>query len=227
MIKTILTKTNNCLGFIQKNGIKDFLNELSYRISNQYYENKYGVNTSGMIKMADLGYNDPDFIDYGPIGYKDILAIIKLIPLDLNNAVFVDYGSGMGRAIVAAATFPFKRVIGIEISDKLIEISSKNIRVMKHKRAKIVECLNLDATKYRLDEDINLIYFFNPFKGAVLEKVINNIFISYNISPRIIYIIYFNSIHFENAIMNFQWISKIYETWFYPNYSCRVYRTEG
>ena len=42
--------------------------------------------------------------------------------------VFLDIGCGMGRAVYqAAANYPFKRVIGVELSHELTQAARRNI----------------------------------------------------------------------------------------------------
>jgi hypothetical protein len=76
-------------------------------------------------------------------------------------------------------------------------------------------------------KDVNIIYFYNPFKGQVLKNVINNIYNSYKQYPRIIYIIFFNNNHFENVIANQDWVMQIYQKTFYSMYSCGIYVTKA
>ncbi len=42
---------------------------------------------------------------------------------------FLDYGSGKGRALLAAARFPFGRVIGVELNEGECEIARSNARI--------------------------------------------------------------------------------------------------
>lgn len=49
--------------------------------------------------------------------------------LDIRGAaeVFLDYGSGKGRALIMAAQYPFRRILGVEFSPQLSLIASQNI----------------------------------------------------------------------------------------------------
>jgi hypothetical protein len=74
-----------------------------------------------------------------------------------------------------------------------------------------------------------LIHFFNPFHGKTLEKVVKNIVASHAASPRTMYIIYFNKIHFERIINaeGYRVVKLIHGEHFYPNYSCGIYELAG
>lgn len=86
---------------------------------------------------------------YGEIsadGFAQVLAIAAPQP----GEVFVDLGSGTGKAVlVAAALYPFSKVIGIEFVAPLHEAS---VRLMAHFREKIAQELELYAGTRRPPE---------------------------------------------------------------------------
>ena len=90
--------------------------------------------------------------------------------------VFLDYGAGMGRVMVLAATYPFRRVLGVEVSAELSEIARANLEKCRSRlRCKDVEIITADATLYSPPSDVSVIYFYNPFAGEVLEAVFKNV----------------------------------------------------
>lgn len=216
----------NSLTFFRRSGVKRFVQECRYRSADTWNEWRLNVDTGGMIKLPEIGIHNEEFIEYAPIGYSAIYAAIKRIPLPASGTSFVDYGSGKGRAVVAAATFPFRKVIGIEISAELNNVAKGNIKRIRHRKADSIELIQSDAADYTLPHDVNLIYMANPFRGATLGKVIRNILASYNAQPRTIYIIYFNKIYFEKLIEgpDFDLITRVHLTHCYPNYSCGIYK---
>lgn len=218
--------TKNVILYIQKYGIDGFVRELLYRATTFYYEWRLGVNTCGYIETEKLGFANAEFHAYATVGHKAIFAMLEKIPLNKSESTFIDYGSGKGRAVVVAATFPFKRVIGIELSAALTEAAKNNVKKMRHKHAASIDLYQTDATQYVMPKDANIIYFFNPFKGQVLKDVVANIYASYQKYPRKIYILYFNNSFFEQTIAGQTWITRIYETSFYPIYSCGLYVTK-
>jgi SAM-dependent methyltransferase len=217
--------TKNAIHYIQENGVSGFMHELMYRATTIYYERHLGVDTRGYINPEDLGFANTEFHAYATIGHKAIFSMLERIPLKKSESTFIDYGCGKGRAVVVAATFPFRRVIGIELSAPLLEAARNNVKKMRHKLAECIELYQLDATQYVLPKDVNIIYFFNPFKGQILQDVVNNIHDSYKKYPRKIYILYVNNSFFEKIIADQNWITRIYETSFYPIHSCGLYVT--
>ena len=63
--------------------------------------------------------------------------------------------------------------------------------------AESIELVPADARRYVVPSDVNVIHFFNPFEGPVLEEVVANIRESHGRCPRAIYILYVNNDHFE------------------------------
>jgi SAM-dependent methyltransferase len=150
--------------------------------------------------------------------------MLKKLPVDKKKSTLLDYGCGKGRAIITAAAFPFNKVIGVEIS-YLIDVAKKNIDKEKHRKTNNIELIHCDAMDYIIPADVNIFYFYNPFRGAILEKVTRNIYSSFKDTPRKIFIIFFNNDHFDKVIAHQDWLTKIDQLEFYFNYSCGLYET--
>ena len=45
--------------------------------------------------------------------------------------VFLDLGAGKGRMLLAASRYPFRRVIGVELSDRLAAIARSNVAAFR------------------------------------------------------------------------------------------------
>ncbi|WP_444993996.1 RsmD family RNA methyltransferase [Aliikangiella sp. IMCC44359] len=218
-----MNKIKRAINFLKRHGIVNLSKELSYRLYDKYYENKLAIETQRLVKKSNLDITNEDAVEYSPIGYKAVLSIFKKLPQPIEQNVILDYGSGKGRVISLAAACGFKKVIGIELSKRLSEIAANNILNMNNRKTQDVSILNIDATTYTIPSDVNVIYFFNPFRGETLSKVVSNIKQSYENKPREIYIIFFNNEHFESLI-DMSDMNKIYEKNFSQDYNCGLYR---
>jgi len=223
--KNVMSVLINYLAFVRRHGVKCTAEEMAYRLINRWHDWRLGIRTIGRIQLSDIGINHQDSRDSMPIGYHAFLSILKRVPVDTTRTTFVDFGVGKGRAVCAAATFAFKRIIGVELSDVLVELARTNLNGMKQRKTKDVDIRQGDATQFEIPHDANLIYFFNPFAGETLSTVVANLRRSYQTSPRKIYIVYFNDDHFAKIVAGDTWLKKIYETGFYPGISCGVYET--
>lgn len=217
----IYKKVTNGFNFIRKYGVLAFIKESYHRQApiNYFYEKYYNVDTSGYVFLKDLGISEFENSNYRPIPYRHILKVLNALPLDKEQCTFLDYGCGKGRALICAAAYPFKKVIGVELSRDLLNTAQKNIDNMKHVQTKKTELIQCDAQQYAISDDTNVIYFFNPFVGTVLENVVKNIYSSFQKAPRKILIIYFKNSEFDEIIMNQDWLKKIVQ----KNFSESIY----
>ena len=156
-----------------------------YRVSEQFYEWRYGISTSTVVALREFGVTDSSFHGYGAISYRRFFQLMKRIRIRPGEDVFLDFGSGMGRAVILAACFPLRKVIGVELIPELHGIAQENVRCAKpHLRCEEVELHNVDARNFIIAPDITIIYFWNPFSGEILSTVLDNIQASIKRSPR-------------------------------------------
>jgi SAM-dependent methyltransferase len=105
--------------------------------------------------------------------------------------VFVDLGCGKGRVVHQAARRPFKKVIGVEISEPLAEAARAALaaRSRQHK-CRDVEIVVADARDYQVPDDLTIAYLFHPFHGETLDTVLGNLVASLDRNPRRLHLIY-------------------------------------
>ena len=189
-----------------------FARESYHRICTRYFEWKFGVGTLGLIEPNDLGVENTDAMGYSALEYTHILWALQTIPFPPADVIFVDYGAGKGRVLAAAATYPFQKVIGVEISEALAGIARRNIGSMKQRRAAQVEVYCLDAASFPVPDDGNVFFFFNPFTGPTLSEVIHRIHRSWCSHPRDLLVIFFNHGEFDLCAQSHNWLRKVHET---------------
>jgi len=226
MINALIQKFVKLPSHIIKYGPKTVFKRFIFHLCNFCYEVHFGVNTTGNLNAAELGYiNVKDLQTYEPAGYGIIIKLINIIKVNYSECAFLDYGCGKGRAIIAAAQYPFNKIIGIDLSDDLIGIAKHNVDIMRHKVSSDIDIININAMVYQIPDSVNIIYFFNPFVGEVLDNVINNIYKSYTNAPRKLYVIFVNNVHFERKIVDSKWIKKICHGTYY-NDPWGIYSTQ-
>ncbi|HSR08148.1 MAG TPA: hypothetical protein VLM42_13430, partial [Bryobacteraceae bacterium] len=69
------------------------------------------MSTRGLIQAPELGVANADAVGYSALEYEYLLWALPAIPFPAEEVVFVDYGAGKGRALAAAAAYPFRKVI--------------------------------------------------------------------------------------------------------------------
>jgi SAM-dependent methyltransferase len=120
--------------------------------------------------------------------------VMRKISIDFEKSVFIDLGAGKGFALCLAAEFPFKRVIGVEYSNKLAAVAAENLRSFNTDLQKCpnVTCVLGDATEFVFPEEPTVLYLYNPFQGEVMDKVIANLKRSLKDHPREVWVFYAN-----------------------------------
>jgi hypothetical protein len=161
------------------------------------FDSRFGVQTSGHIGQYDLGINVPNVLysgEYRPTPVQDFLCIIEGLRIDHSKWVFVDLGAGMGRAVLLACQFPFYKVTGVELSSDLARIACENIARYRNsgQKCSTVGVVCEDAADFRLPSEKTIIFLNNPFRGPVMERVLDNIERSLQAWPRDVYVVYWN-----------------------------------
>ena len=154
------------------------------------HERRYGVETSDYVYYEELGLPTQDRLWHIPSDWGGLRrALARLDPT--GDDVFVDVGSGLGRAVVVAAQFPFRRVLGVELSQELNERARANVgRAQRTFRCRDVELIAADATEWSLPPDVTVVYFFSPFTEEVFDRVVANLLDSVDEHPRPLRLLY-------------------------------------
>jgi len=170
--------------FFQEEFYVPFLHWLDW-----FEDRKRGVNTQQNFELADLGISSHLGNKYQPVGYRRLKKILKLATSINPKSTFVDVGCGLGRPILVALELGFQRVIGVDISNELIEICKKNFGVNSNK----IKLFCCDIDDYVFPEGDLTIFLFNPFGKDRLAKLL----LKLNITGNTGLIIYFNPKHHE------------------------------
>ena len=120
------------------------------------FDGQFGVDTDGRIPVGRLDIPDDRLehvVLYQAIPSDLFLDILGQLQVEHERFVFVDLGCGKGRALLLASRFPFKEIIGVELSATLCEIARRNIANWDKdplQRCKRLRTVCLDAADYRL-----------------------------------------------------------------------------
>ncbi len=165
------------------------------RIGRAIFVRGADLRTEGVVMLDELGLEDPERYPYKATGWSILPRILPARSVS-DRDVFIDYGSGMGRIVYeAAARYPFKRVIGLELSPELNEIAQANLdRNAERLRCPSVELVTADVLDFEPPPDITVAFFYNPFKGKVFETAVERLL---DAARQPVRIIYFNPVEHE------------------------------
>ena len=161
--------------------VEESLTDLYYR--------RHGLQTSGID--LDLNGAGTELMGYVPIRWRALREVFRSWPVTSDD-VLLDYGSGKGRSVIwAAANHRFRRIIGVELDAQLDASARANLaRWNGRLRCEDVEFIRADATEFEVPDDVTVVYFGNPFVGAIFEKVVGKIQESLARNPRKLVILY-------------------------------------
>jgi len=128
---------------------------------------------------------------------------VEMLGADLRGFTFVDIGSGKGRAMLMAAEYPFRRVIGVELLPQLHEIAEANIRRLDPARRRSGELVSLrmDAADFEFPPEPLVVFLFNPLPEPALQRVLSRLMTSLEQRPHTVYVIYHNPV-LEHVLSN-------------------------
>lgn len=151
--------------------------------SGRGFDRKHGVTTHAVLFLTDL---DPETLGdahahathYEAIPQAAFAALLSCVPQEaIPNATFVDVGAGMGRAVLMATEYPFKTVVGIELSPGLHQIALENIERAHdlQTRCRDVRLVRADARRARFPGGDLVVFLYNPFDGDALDDVLDRL----------------------------------------------------
>lgn len=160
------------------------------RLGDWLFDAYHGLDTDARPEdgVAD---HTRDSVEYKPTQLQVLRRVFRMIEVGPDD-VFLDLGAGKGRVVVQAAHLPFRRVIGVEISETLSAQARRNVDRRRRRLAcPSVEIVTADASAYSIPDDVTVVYMFNPFRGETFETAAQNILRSYERRPRRIVLVYF------------------------------------
>ena len=156
------------------------------------FDRRFGTETSGFVAVSDLDFESPsarEAIWYEPVPAGVLRSILRTIDVPC-WPTFIDYGSGKGRALLVAAEFPYQRIIGVELSKQLSSAATRNIEVYRNpgQQCRTITSLHLDAGAFVPPPGPTLHFFYSPFKGEVMRRVLRRLrtAVDADPSPRLI-----------------------------------------
>lgn len=193
------------------------------RYGDLQFDFEHGVDTTWSnitwrTRLRELFSGEP----YQPIEPEQFHEMLGSLNIDYSEFSFVDLGSGKGRALLLASSYPFRRIIGVEVLPELHAIAQRNLSRFHdaHQRCTRLESWCGDARDFVLPEDPIVLYLFNPFFEPVLERVLKNVEDSVRRNPRKFVLIYANPLS-EHVMARFKMLRKVRGTHQYSFFDVR------
>jgi hypothetical protein len=162
------------------------------------YDWDFRVNTTGAtVVWRDrlLGMFNSPYQPTEPALFHEMLASLRSIAtIDLREFIFIDIGSGKGRALLMAADYPFRRIVGVELLPELHRVSKENIGKYRgdSQQCFAIDCLLADASEFTFPPEPIVLYLFNPLPESGLVRMISSLEHSVREHPRPVFVLYHN-----------------------------------
>ena len=159
-------------------------------LSRTLIERRQGIETADEVSLDELGLDAPERVRYEPSGWRDLGRVLREGEIT-DQDVFLDLGSGKGRVVLQAARYPFRRVVGVELSDELNAIARANIEAVRGSmRCGSVELDTADVAEYDVPDDVTVAYLYNAFTGELFDIAVRALLASLDRRPRPLRLIY-------------------------------------
>ena len=94
--------------------------------------------------------------------------MLSALPAAADGFTFIDLGSGKGRTLLMASSYPFRRIIGVELLEELNAIALENIA---RYRSPEQQCFNIeaktgDASRFEFPAEPAVLYLVQSFSPA-------------------------------------------------------------
>ncbi len=178
------------------------------------FDLRHGTDTSGPISGAY--FSAISLSSIYTTGYEGatpsaLTQALAALPIRFEDFAFVDIGCGKGRALLIAAQFPFRQLLGVELSTEFCEIAKANATTAPG-GAERISILNQDAADLVYPDDPMVIFLFNPFLAPGLRRVLKNLERQLRVSPRPVYLLYEMNPRYTKVLDAFPFLKELSDT---------------
>lgn len=171
----------------------EIANRVAGTFENLLFDFRNGTDTRNIeaLNARDVASSNlHDAVSYVPTrgtDFRTVLSSLRFPP----DSVFLDVGSGKGKVLMLASAYNFRKVIGVEFSERLCDISTRNIEIFckAHPGAVKPIIVHSDIVDYDLRNE-NIFFLYNPFHTRVMAAFLGKVDHSLIANPREAWIIY-------------------------------------
>lgn len=167
------------------------------------FDRRYGTETIVRVPVAAMSDVSPQITCHAvhyeasaiPKFRRSFRTATQHLGCPMERCTFMDIGSGKGLVALLASQFPFRQVIGIEMSADLHRIAQANLKAFqaRERSTSPVALVHGDALQAALPTGPLLIYMYNPFDDVLLERFVNRLLNRPDREP--VTVAYVNAVH--------------------------------
>jgi SAM-dependent methyltransferase len=162
------------------------------------FDRLHRTDTSGMVspdQLPNSPFASTRIHVYAGSQPSIVRTALRMLP-PLAGFTFVDFGCGKGRPLLVASEFPFRDIVGVELSPDLAGIARTNLAVVakRYPERTSLRVEIADAATFPIPSGKVVIFLYNPFDEAVMLKVIAAIEAALAAGNSLIYVVYYNPV---------------------------------
>jgi hypothetical protein len=167
------------------------------------FDGENGVQTSGLIpgRYLKTGHrhdrHSTAYFGVSPSVFRALLMRWRRTKpaAPIRQFTFIDAGAGMGRAMLLAAEYGFREVIGIELNPILAKIARRNLAIWKEAgRTQVpMQIVCGDAVDAVFPGGPSLVFLFNPFGASVMRRLLKRLTVTFADRPGQLDLLYVNN----------------------------------
>lgn len=150
------------------------MNTLCKRITNKIireWDRARGLDFETALTSEEAGLNPAESHNSTPSGNRYLRRVLDGCDIRSKDSI-IDLGCGKGSAMRLMRNYPFKRIAGVELSDKVASIAMNNFKRIGDARC---EVMCMDATRFADFKDFSYLYLYNPFPRQIMQQVMSNL----------------------------------------------------
>jgi SAM-dependent methyltransferase len=143
------------------------------------------------VELEALGLDPQRSFHYGNSGGPELRRVLRALDIPAGGRI-VDLGCGKAGAMLTMAEFPFREIVGVDLSPEMIRIAGENCaRAGITKRVRLLET---DAAEFTDFAEVDHLYLYHPFQWVVLKSICANISESLGRKEKRVSLIYKNPV---------------------------------
>ena len=164
------------------------------------FDRIHGTSTGSLIPGNDLATghrHDRHITAYhgvAPSLFRKLMERwLSLAAHPLRQTAFLDIGAGKGRAMLLAAGYPFRRIIGVELHPALAAATRENVELWQATHSGPPMRLEEgDAMRLRMPAGPCVVFLFNPFDAVLMDRLLTRLAYQFRRRPNELDVVYVN-----------------------------------
>ena len=164
------------------------------------FDRLHGTSTGSLIPGAALATGHPHdrhitaYHGVAPSLFRKLVERWRaLAKHPVEETAFLDIGAGKGRAMLLAAEYPFRRIVGVELHPALAASTRLNVELWQAKHAGPPMRLEEgDAMQLRMPAGPCVAFLFNPFDAVLTDRLLTRLARQFQDRPGQLDLLYVN-----------------------------------